>query len=90
MRFIPDWFSDMVLGMAIFYLPLTLLTFYVFGAEPLVTTGAGFAVDAWLSGAIGALGGAIGYSLGALVFDWVVRVLRYIVGRLVGLARWVR
>jgi hypothetical protein len=87
MRLIPDWFSDMVLGMAILYLPLTLVTFYVYGAEPLVTTGIGFAVDAWLSGAIGAVAGAIGYSLGALAFGWVLRILRYLFRSIVGLVR---
>lgn len=87
MRLIPDWFSEMILGMAVLYLPFTLVTFYAYGSEPFITTGAGFTVDVWLSGGLIAVIGGISYSLGALAFGWLLRGMKYLYRRIVQLAQ---
>lgn len=87
MRLIPSWFSDMLLGMALLYLPMTLLLFYVWGSKPLIDTGAGFTVDAWLSGCIIAVSGGLVYSLGALAFHWIWNLLKKCLGGIAGMLK---
>jgi len=87
MRFIPDWFSDMALGMAVLYFPITFAAFYFYGVPPLIVLESNRALESVVSTLIVAVGGGVSYALGALVFGWMLNAVKAVYRRLLSIAR---
>lgn len=82
MRFIPEWFSGMFLGMAILYFFGLVAVLYANPYPPLYIDGVPRVVSVVGWSLTGAIGGAFGYAAGAVVVGWIWSTIKSVYRRL--------